>query len=263
MQKQAFIGEFIGTFMLVLFGTGTVAVAVLYGEYQSIFQIAFMWGVAVMLGIYATRHLCDAHFNPAVTAAMAATGRLPMRMVPSYLAGQFAGAFVAGLTIYLAFGKKILLFEAENHIIRGTFESRLSAKMFGEYYYFGGDQAVSMPLAMFAEGMGTFILVFMIFVLTEGVNKGRPDSNIVPLFIGLTLSSCICLFAPMTQAGFNPARDFAPRMVALIFGWGSAAFPDNYGGFIWVYMLAPVIGALIAGLLFTKLISRSKEEMEG
>ena len=120
-----------------------------------------------------------------------------------------------------------------------------------------------MPLAMFAEGMGTFILVFMIFVLTEGVNKGRPDSNIVPLFIGLTLSSCICLFAPMTHAGFNPARDFAPRMVALIFGWGSAAFPDNYGGFIWVYMLAPVIGALIAGLLFTKLISRSMEEMEG
>ena len=262
MKKQAFIGEFIGTYMLVLFGTGTVAVAVLFGEYQSIFQIAFMWGVAVMLGIYATRHLCDAHFNPAVTAAMAATGRLPGRMVPSYLAGQFAGAFIGGLTIYLAFGTKIAAFEAENNIVRGTFESRLSAKMFGEYYYFGGEQTCSMPLAMFAEGMGTFILVFMIFLLTERANKGKPDGGLAPLFIGLTLSSCICLFAPLTQAGFNPARDFAPRMVALIFGWGSAAFPDSYGGFIWVYMLAPVIGGVLAGLLYTKCIEKNLDEMK-
>ncbi|MCR4963794.1 MAG: aquaporin [Firmicutes bacterium] len=263
MKGKAFLGELIGTFLLVLFGTGSVAVAVLYGEYTGIFQIAILWGTAVTLGIYATRHLCDAHFNPAVTFAMAATGRLNKGMILPYLAGQFVGAFVASLTVYGTFASKLVAFEAENNIIRGTIESRLSAKMFGEYYYLGvGEQTVSMPLAMFAEGMGTFILVLMIFILTERCNKGKPDGNMVPLFIGLTLASCIALFGPLTQAGFNPARDFAPRMVALIFGWGSAVWTDNCGGFFWVYMLAPIIGGLLAGLLFTKVIQKSMEKVE-
>lgn len=259
-NRKAFLGEFIGTYMLVLFGCGTVAVGTLFNQYQSIFQIAVMWGAAVTLGIYATRKLCCAHFNPAVSIAMAVTGRMSPRRLPVYLAAQFVGAFIAGLTIYLAFHSNIAKFESVHHIVRGTAASRLSAKMFGEYYYFSGTQTVSMPLAMFAEGMGTFILVFMIFVLTEGCNTGKPSENSAPLFIGATLSSVICLFAPLTQAGFNPARDFAPRIVALLFGWGSAAFPDHSGGFFFVYMLAPVIGGVLAGLLFTHVIQKNMSD---
>ena len=109
---------------------------------------------------------------------------------------------------------------------------------------------------MLAEIFGTFVLVFMIFALTEGANVGRPDSTMAPLFIGLTVTTCLVLIAPLTQAGLNPARDFAPRLVALIFGWGGAAFPDSSGGAFWVYIFAPIVGGILAGVLYTHVLER-------
>ncbi|NEW83594.1 MAG: aquaporin family protein [Mariniphaga sp.] len=253
--SKEFIGESLGTFILVLFGCGSVAVSVLFGAYQGIMQIALAWGIGVTLAIYLTRHLSCAHLNPAVTLAMVIAGRMKARKIPVYLAAQFIGAFLAGLAIYLLFGPSISAYEAAHTIVRGSPESIQTAKMFGEYYSVTGSAAVvSMPLAMGAEAFGTFILLLMIFALTEGCNIGRPHDAMAPLFIGLTVSSIICLIAPLTQAGLNPARDFGPRMVAWIFGWGEAAFPDTTGGFFLVYILAPVIGGIIAALFFVKII---------
>ena len=118
----------------------------------------------------------------------------------------------------------------------------------------GHGALTDMLKAMSVEGIGTFLLVFMIFSLTEGCNLGRPHNHLAPLFIGLTVTSLICLLAPLTQAGLNPARDLGPRVVAMIFGWGKAALPDTMGGFLWVYVLAPVLGAMAAGMFFTKVI---------
>ena len=254
-MKKEFLGEFIGTFMLVLFGCGSVAVTTLFGSHQGLFQIAIIWGVAVALGIYATRNLCCAHFNPAVSIAMVASKRMRASKLPTYLTGQFCGAFAAALVLYGLFHTAIAEYEAANGIVRGTFDSVATAKMFGEYYMQpGGTQAVNMGAAIAAEMFGTFMLVFGIFSLTEGCNVGKPSNDSAPIFIGLTVSSCICLLAPLTQGGFNPARDFAPRLVALIFDWGRWAFPDAVGGAFWVYILAPIVGGLLAGIVFTKVI---------
>lgn len=261
--KRDFIGEFFGTFLLVLFGCGSVAVSVLFNSHSGLFQIALIWGVGVSLAIYATRHLSCAHLNPAVTLAMVASKRMPLNKMLTYLIAQFFGAFCAGLTLYILFAPSIIAFETAQNIVRGTPDSMKVAKMFGEYYQLPESTAVvSMPLAMGAEAIGTFLLVFMIFSLTEGCNLGRPDDNLAPLFIGLSVSSAICLVAPLTQAGLNPARDFGPRLVAWIFGWGSAAFPDQSGGFFFVYILAPVIGALAAGLLFTGVLEPLMKKTE-
>lgn len=252
---REFFGELIGTFLLVLFGCGSVAVSTLFNSHQGLFQIAIIWGIGVSLAIYATRHLSCAHLNPAVTLAMVASKRMAIRKMPVYLISQFMGAFVAGLLLFGLFGSSISAYESSHQIIRGTSDSMQVAKMFGEYYQLPGSAAVvSMPMAMSAEVLGTFLLVLMIFSLTEGCNLGRPDDNAAPIFIGLTVTSVICLVAPLTQAGLNPARDFGPRMVALIFGWGDAAFPDRTGGFFFVYMLAPVLGGQAAGLLFTRIL---------
>ncbi|NLG26053.1 MAG: aquaporin family protein [Clostridiales bacterium] len=256
---REFTGELLGTFLLVLFGCGSVANSVLFDAHQGLFQIAITWGVGVSLAIYATRDLSCAHLNPAVTLAMAACGRMAPRKVGTYLAGQFAGAILGGVAIYLFFGPSIASFEAAQGIVRGSEQSVRSARMFGEYYA----QGVSMPLAMAAEGFGTFLLVLTIFFLTEGCNLGRPDEKLAPLFIGLTVASVICLFAPLTQAGYNPARDFGPRLVAAAMGWGAAAFPDQQGGFFFVYMLAPVLGALLAGLAFTRLLEPMMKRGDG
>jgi glycerol uptake facilitator protein len=253
--QREFIGETVGTFLLVLFGCGSVAVTTLWGAHQGLLQIALVWGIGVSLAIYATRHLSCAHLNPAVTLAMVASGRMMRQKLPAYLLGQFFGAFLGGLLIYFFFADGIATFEAAKGIVRGAASSMESARMFGEYYVSTDHGAIyDMIKAMAAEGFGTFLLVFMIFSLTEGCNLGRPHDHLAPLFIGLTVTSLICLLAPLTQAGFNPARDLSPRLVAAIFGWGGAAFPDGIGGFFWVYVLAPVAGALAAGLFFTKVI---------
>jgi len=213
--SKEFKGEVLGTFLLVLFGCGSVAVSVLFNAYQGLMQIAIVWGIGVTLSIYLTRHLSCAHLNPAVTLAMVMSKRMLAKKIPIYLTAQFLGAFIAGMTIYLLFSPSISAFENAHSIVRGSAESVQTAKMFGEYYAApGSTSVVSLPLAIAAEAFGTFLLVLMIFALTEGCNVGRPSDALAPLFIGLTVSSIICLIGPLTQAGLNPASDFGPRMVA-------------------------------------------------
>lgn len=249
--SKEFKGEVLGTFLLVLFGCGSVAVTVLFNAHQGLMQIALAWGTGVTLAIYLTRHLSCAHLNPAVTLAMVLSKRMNTKKLPVYFIAQFLGAFIAGLTLYLLFNPSIAAFENAHNIVRGSAESVLTAKMFGEYYAApGSTSVVSLPLAIGAEAFGTFLLVLMIFALTEGCNVGRPSDALAPLFIGLTVSSIIGLIAPLTQAGINPARDFGPRMVAWIFGWGDAAFPDKSGGFFLVYILGPLVGAAVATVFF-------------
>lgn len=253
--SKEFIGEFLGTFILVLFGCGSVGVSILFEAYNSLLQIAIVWGIGVTLAIYLTRHLSCAHLNPAVSLAMVVAKRMSVRKLPVYLLAQFIGAFVAGLSLYLLFGPSIVNWEVTHNILRGSAESTQVAKMFGEYYSNQGSNAiVSMPLAMAAEAFGTFLLLLLIFALTEGCNIGRPTEALAPMFIGLTVTAIICLIAPLTQAGLNPARDFSPRLVAWLFGWGDAAFPDKYGGFFFVYILSPVAGAILASLFFINTI---------
>ena len=248
---KEFIGELLGTFILVLFGCGSVAVAILFGEYNSILQIGIAWGFGVMLAIYLTRHLSCAHLNPAVSIAMVISKRMKASKLPAYLGAQFIGAFIAGLAVFLLFSPSIASYESVNGIVRGTAASIDTARMFGEFYPNPGASAVvSMPLAIAVEAFGTFLLLLFIFALTEGCNVGRPSDAMAPVFIGLTVTSIICLLAPLTQAGLNPARDLGPRMVAWLFGWGDAAFPDSSGGFFFVYILGPIIGSSIAALFF-------------
>ncbi len=257
MSTKEFTGELVGSFILVLFGCGSVAVATLFGEYNSILQIGLAWGVGVMLAIYATRHLSCAHLNPAVTIAMVVSRRMKARKMPSYLAAQFIGAILAGIVLYLLFSSSIEAYESAQGIVRGSAESIRTAKIFGEFYPNPGSTAVvSMPLAIGAEAFGTFLLLTFIFALTEGCNVGRPSDSLTPVFIGLSVTSIICLVAPLTQAGLNPARDLGPRLVAWLAGWGDAAFPDSCGGFFWVYIAAPVAGGIVAAFFFLHVMER-------
>lgn len=250
-HSREIIGETIGTFVLVLFGCGSVATTVLFDAHQGLLQIALTWGIGVTLAIYLTRHLSCAHLNPAVTLAMVASKRMSFGKAPSYLLAQFSGAALAGVALYLLYSPSIAAFEVANGITRGSEESIRTGMIFGQYYPNPtSDAVVSMPLAMGAEIFGTFLLVLLIMALTEGCNVGRPDDTMAPVFIGLTVTSIICLLAPLTQACLNPARDFGPRMVAFFAGWGHAAFPADSGGFFFVYLFSPMFGGLAAASVF-------------
>jgi len=255
---KVFCGEFLGTFLLVFIGTSSVAVSVLFQGLMGLFQVAAVWGIGVTLAIYATRYLSCAHLNPAVSLGMVLAGRMRSRLLSLYWFSQLLGGIAAGAMVYLLFHHPIERFEMAHGIVRGASNSVLSAMLFGEYF---PNPAISIPwfnvsikTAMFTEGFGTFVLVLMIFLLTEGCNLGRPSESASPLFIGATVSCLIAITAPITQTGINPARDFGPRIVAYFAGWKHIAIPGPMGGFFLVYILSPLIGGAVSAFLFRFII---------
>ena len=170
-------------------------------------------------------------------------------LLAPYFAGQFLGAFLASAVLFVLFSSSIASYENDKHIKRGEPESVKTAMLFGEFYPNPGNSLsvqVSPIQAASTECIGTFLLVFLIFSLTEGCNIGRPDNAFAPLFIGLTVTVIICIIAPLTQSGLNRARDLAPRLFSYLAGWGKASFPDNNFGVL-VYGLAPIVGASLGG----------------
>ncbi len=250
--RHALIAETIGTFLLVLFGTGAIAAAVIAGAQVGQWQIAAVWGFGVALAIYTTASISGAHLNPAVSLAFAIFRRneFPFRRMLAYWTAQLAGATLAALVILAAFAPFITRFEQTNGYARGAPGSQHSAMIFGQYFpdpnTIGVDAAaralVSAPAAAAIEALGTAILVLIIFSLSDRRNAALPNKGLAPFFIGFAVAVLISVFAPLTQAGWNPARDLGPRLVAYLAGWGPIAIPGPSAGF-WAYILGPLIGA--------------------
>jgi len=250
--------EVVGTFLLVLFGTGSVAAAVMTGAQVGLWQVAVVWGFGVTVAIYVTAAVSGAHLNPAVTLAFAILRpkSFPRARILPYWGSQVVGAILAGAVVLAVFAPFIDRFEEERGIVRGEAGSEASAMIFGEYFpnpaIFGtGPEAEALvgPLmATAVEALGTAVLVFVIFALIEPRNGARP-MWMTPFFIGFTVAILISLFAPITQAGWNPARDFGPRVVAFLAGWGDIAIPGPRGGFL-AYIIGPLVGGTLGGLLY-------------
>ena len=263
MRKS--VAEFCGTFILVFFGCGVVHTATLYGAQVGLGQIALVWGLAVMFGIYVSGAISGGHLNPAMTLAFAVHRQMPWKDVAPYWIGQFSGAFCAAAVLYVLFAPSIKAFEKTEGLEP---KSIVTARCYGEYYSsphavadWRTDQNWTKPapmrVAFLAEAIGTFFLAFIVFALIDPRNRARPTGPLTPVFVGLTIAMLISIIAPLTQAGFNPARDFAPRLFAYLAGWGNTAIPGPNGHGFWiVYIIAPCVGSVLGGLVYNHTIRR-------
>ncbi len=255
------VGEALGTFLLVFFGCGSVATAVTLGAQVGLFQVAIVWGMGLALAIKITAPLSGAHLNPAITIAMATFTRFRWSRAFGYICVQMLGAFAAAALIYAIYGGAISLFEQEAGIERGSPGSEASAMLFGEYYPNPGGKpmldtaraSITSLHAFLAELVGTLLLALAIFAITDKSNSNVP-ARFAPWTIGMTLTVLISLLAPISMGGFNPARDFAPRVFSSLTGWGSLPFSLNGLGWLTVYIIAPIIGALLGGTFYTLLL---------
>ena len=266
------IAEFLGTFLLIFFGCGAVHAAVLTGAQSGLWQVAIVWGVAIMLAIYAVGAVSGAHINPAMTIASMIWRGFPKSRVIPYIVAQVAGAFVAAAALFVLFEPHIAAREAAKGVTRGEAGSEMTAMCYGEYFPAPGSigagegpyspeahlqltSLMSPGRAFFAEFLGTAILAFVVFAATDSRNPGAPVSSNAPVFLGLTVSVLISVIAPLTQACFNPARDFGPRLFASMAGWGSIALPGlNDLNWLWVYIVAPTAGAIVGAGFYDFLI---------
>jgi glycerol uptake facilitator protein len=251
------VGEFLGTFLLVFFGCGSVCTAVTTGALVGVFQVAMVWGLGIATAIYLTASLSGAHLNPAVTISLATWGDFPRSRVPGYIAVQMAGAFVSAAMLYMIFGGAIAEFEAKNGIARGQAGSEASAMVFGEFYpnpmgkplKETNPQRMSQARAFVAELVGTALLLLVIFCVTDANNRNGPQI-LTAATIGLTITMLISLLGPLTMACFNPARDLGPRLFSCVAGWGSVPFTANGTGWLVVYIVAPILGGLLGGFIY-------------
>ena len=251
------VAECIGTFLLVLIGLGVNHAAVIQGAQAGLWQIAIVWGLGVALAIYCVGAISGAHINPAMTVAFALFRKFSWGKVAPYVMSQLIGAFLAAALLHATYGGAIERFEAANHIQRGQDGSQLSAKVYGEYFPDPhpnttpqDEDAVPLWRAMLAEIVGTALLAFLVFGLTDQHNPGRPDGTLAALLIGLGVAVIISFVSPLTQSCLNPARDFGPRVLAWLAGWGRIAIPGPRGGFFTVYILSPIVGGVLGGGIF-------------
>ena len=254
----SFVGEFLGTFILVTGVCTGVTLAVILNQLAGAWQAGILMGSGLGLAIYVSAHISDAHLNPAVTLAFAIVRFrvFSWKKIAVYIIAQLCGAFVAGAIMFGLYRGTVEAFEDSVNIDRGMNGSERSAMILCDYFpnpaIFPDDESlVSMAEALFIEAWGTGILVFVIFALTDPRNSTVGSGNnkvAVPILIGLTLAFLITLYVPLTQASFNPARDFGPRLFAAMAGWGKIAIPGPRDGF-WLYILGPLIGGPIGGAL--------------
>ena len=210
MVINRYLAELLGTLILVAFGTmGILAVGGASGAAEMV-AIGLAFGLALLAGIWVVGHVSGAHFNPAVTLGMLLDGRISFGDAIGYWIGQFAGATVGSLIVLAASGS--------TEAVAGT------ATTYDD-----------LTTAIVAEVLLTTVFVWVILTTTR---FGRMRGSQTPLAIGLTLVAVHLAGIPFSGASVNPARSFGPALV------GSA-----FGSDLWVYIYAPLIGAVLAWAL--------------
>jgi len=238
--------EFLGTFVLISFGCGVVAVAVATGVQASWLLITWGWAMAVTMGIYVAGGVTGAHINPAVTVALAYARGFPWSKVPLYCLAQVCGAFAGAALVYFNYVDAITVFEQTNDIVRGEASGAATFGIFAtapaSYY---GDQ-IAGPL--FDQIIGTMFLVMLVLAITDDRNQ-PVKANLAPLLVGLLVAAIGMSFGPNAGYAINPARDFGPRLWAFLAGWDGVALP-GVNGYFWVPIVGPLIGGVVGAWIY-------------
>ena len=227
-----YIAEFLGTLILVLLGDGVVANVNLNRSGMKgggSIQITIAWGLAVMVPAFIFGAASGAHFNPAVTIAMAIDGSLGWAMVPGYIAAQMLGAIVGACLVYLLFKDQ---FDATDD--PGTKLGVFST----------GPAIPDLPRNLISEAVATFVLVFAILGMNQVPELSAADGKL--LVFGIITSIGMSL-GGLTGYALNPARDLGPRIAHAflpIKGKG-----DSNWGYAWVPVVGPILGGILAVLV--------------
>ncbi|MCF8564165.1 aquaporin family protein [Alicyclobacillus tolerans] len=254
------LAEFISTAILLAFGDGVVAVAVvgltMSGRTVVIFQgaggwllITWGWAFAVVMGAYLAGGVSGAHMNPAVTFALALKGDLPWKKVVPYWIAQVLGAFVGAALVYMDYHLAMNAWNAAHHIT-----SRASAGGLTTFSIFATFPAPYFHGNWFGpfldQVLGTFLLVLLVLAIGDAKNSG-VQANLGPFIVGLAVAAIGMSFGVDAGYAINPARDFGPRLFAWLAGWGPNAFPGpGIGGYWWIPIVGPLVGGGIGPFVY-------------
>jgi MIP family channel proteins len=249
------LAEFFGTTILITFGLGVVAQTVLSGNAAgSPLGIHLCWGLAVMLGVYASAGVSGAHLNPAVTLALAVRRGFPWARVGPYVAAQMLGAFVGAAIVYVTYREAFTAFDGGLRQITGA---QGTAGIFATY----PAAYLSIWGGFVDQVVGTALLVAMVFALSDERNA-PPAASLTPVLVGVTVMAIGMGFAANAGYAINPARDLGPRLYTAVAGWGNGVFSAG-NGWWWVPIVGPIVGAVIGGAVYDLCITRLRPAEAG
>jgi glycerol uptake facilitator protein len=243
-----FTAELIGTAILILLGDGVVAAVLLArskAENSGWIVICFGWGLAVAVAVYAVGRFSGAHINPAVTLGLASIGLTDWADVPIYLAGEFAGAFIGAVLVWLTY----LLHWRE------TEDPGLKLAVFST-----GPAIRNYGANLVTEIIGTFILVFGVLgittnfgatVMTDQALQQSFGVALPPLLVGLLVVGIGLSLGGPTGYAINPARDLGPRIAHFVLPVAGKGESD--WGYAWVPVVGPIVGGVLGALAFQAL----------
>jgi aquaporin Z len=225
--------EFLGTFWLVLGGCGSAVLAAGFpGLGIGFIGVSLAFGLTVLTGAYALGPISGGHFNPAVSIGLWAGGRFPGGQLFPYIVAQVAGGIAGAAVLYLIASGKA------GFDLAGGFASN----GYGEH----SPGKYSLTSALVCE----IVMTFMFLIVILGTTHKRAPVGFAGLAIGLALTLIHLISIPVTNTSVNPARSTAPAL--FVGGWAI----DQ----LWVFWVAPIIGALIAGFVHRALLERDVHE---
>jgi MIP family channel proteins len=247
MLREA-AAEFLGTFMILVFGVGVVAQSVLsQNAAGSYLAINLGWGLGVMLGIYTAAGVSGAHLNPAVTIALAVRRGFPWQRVPVYALAQTAGAFAASAVVFLTYREALNAFDSGVRQVQGTVGT---AGIFATY----PQSFLSIGGGLVDQIVGTALLMAGVLAMTDQRNSAPPGWLAAPL-IGALVVAIGVAFGFNAGYAINPARDFGPRLLTAVAGWGGGVFTAG-NGWWWVPIVGPCIGAVLGAVTYDVCVGR-------
>lgn len=242
-MKRELLAEFLGTFVLIVFGVGVVAQVVLSRQAAGTYlSINLGWGLAVTMGCYVAAGVTGAHLNPAVTLALAARRRFPWARVAPYSLAQLAGAFVASAVVYATYHEALAAFDGGVRQVAGPLGTA------GIWATYPQPFLSIFPGGVVDQIVGTALLVGVIFAITDARNSPAP-AGLAPVVVGLLVVLIGSTFGFNAGYAINPARDFGPRLFTFVAGWGAGVFTASHGWW-WVPIVAPCIGGVVGAWVY-------------
>jgi len=221
--KKRSAAEFIGTFWLVFGGCGSAVLAAAFPNVGiGLLGVSLAFGLTLLTMCYAIGHISGCHLNPAVSVGLAVGRRFPARELPAYIGAQVIGGIVGAAILYaIASGKPGF------DLAGGLAANGYGAHSPGQY---------ALPACALAE----VVLTFMFLMIILGALDRRVPQGFAPIAIGFGLTLVHLIGIPVTNLSVNPARSTGPAVI--VGGWAV--------GQLWLFWLAPVVGAVLAGLVY-------------
>ncbi|KAM6201616.1 aquaporin-9 [Rhynchocyon petersi] len=240
------LSEFLGTFIMIVLGCGSVAQAVLSrGHFGGIITINVGFAMSVVMAIYVSGGVSGGHINPAVTFAMCLFGRMKWFKFPFYVGAQFLGAFVGAATLFGIYYDGIMSFAGGKLLTVGE---NATAIIFATY----PAPYLSLANAFADQVMATTFLLLVVFAIFDSRNLGVPK-GLEPIVIGLLIIVISSSLGLNSGCAMNPARDLSPRLFTFLAGWGPDVFTAG-NNFWWIPVVGPMVGAIVGGLIYVLLI---------